>query len=259
MNKKAIVLIELIIIIVLLAIVATRIAIYITESLRLNVSNIEQEKALYAAQAGVMSGIVDYKPDGLWSPGRDVNVNAPSEFYYHLGQNANFLWVDASNPIANGRILSRIPIKNINASASITVTDLIVSWTFAGNITGVWLCGQKVFTGTATSPASLNITDTTLTSGAAFNDDNKQAFRFSNNISATADIVVTFIFSDGSSYKAYLLKGGKGANKEFSIKATGMVKSGSTVKARRTLVATYDTGGTGTITSWEESQSQIMP
>jgi hypothetical protein len=36
------------------------------------------------------------------------------------------------------------------------------------------------------------------------------------------------------------------------------MRSGAAIVARRTLVATYDTGTSG-ITSWEESPTHIMP
>lgn len=253
-NNKGIVLIEVIIIVVLLAIVACGIAFYISEGLRFNITGINQAKALYMAQAGIMRSIVDYRDDSLWNAGQNVNVMA--EFYYHLGRNANFLWVDASSPQIAGKQVKRIPIKNINALNPITITDMVVSWTFGGNITQVNLGGTNVWTGVASSPATLNITDFTLTAATSYSAAIDQIWQFSNN--ASGDVVVTFIFNDGSSHKAYLLKNGQGVNKEFSITSTGEVRSGSTSLARRTLNATYDTG-TSRITSWEETQSHIIP
>lgn len=256
MNKNGITLVAVIMIIILLIVIVGGITSYITERLRLNASNINQAKALYMAQAGIMSGIVDYKADGLWSPQSDINVTG--EFYYSIGESANFLLVDASNILANGRIINRWPIKNINASSSITINSLIVSWTFGGNIKAVKLGGVFVFNGPAApSPAAINISPAfIIASGASYNGTNDQYLQFDSNVSGTASI--TFNFSDGSSFKTYLLKNGNKANNEFSLKSTGKIKTGSTVEARRTLVATYDIA-TNNFTSWEESTGFITP
>lgn len=254
MNKRGIVLIEIVIIIVLLAIIALGIVSYISEGLRFNIANINQQKALYMAQAGIMRSIVDYRDNGLWSSVQNVDMR--NESYYHLGRNANFLWVDASNPQISTKKLKRIPIQNINSTSPITITNMVVSWTFGGTIKKVTLGGSSVWSGNTGSPASLNITDFEIASGTSYTGSDQQIWEFSRNV--TGDVIVTFIFSDGSSYKTYILKSGTGANKEFSITATGEVRNGANVVGRRTLVATYDTG-TNKITSWEESQNHIIP
>jgi len=256
MKNNGFVLIGLIIIIVLLSIVVLGITTYISEALLLNVSDINQEKAIYSAQAGVMRAIVDYVDGGSWDSAQNVNVIG--EFYYHLGQDSNFLAIDASNPETSGgdKHLRKIPIENINASDDIIITDMIVSWTFGGNITKVKLDNTEVWSGTATTPASIDVTDFTLTPGAVYSGNNDQKWEFQNAISG--DVVVTFIFGDGSQRKAILLDNDSGADNEFSITATGEVRNGANVEARRTIEATYDVG-TSEITSWEESQIHIIP
>jgi len=255
MNKKGIVLIGVIIIIVALSIVALGITIYISEALRANVGNINQTKALYMAQTGIMRAIVDYRDGGSWNPAQNVNVEGG--FYYHLGKNANFLLVDASAPKISGKKLIKIPIQNINASSSITITDMIVSWGFGGSLVGVKLGNTLVWSGTASSPASLNVTDLTIASGTSYSGYNDQEWEFST-ASIIGDVVCTFILSDGSQIKSYLIKNDLSGSKEFSITATGEVRSGTAVQARRTLNATYDIG-TSKITSWQESQNHINP
>ncbi|MBM3251819.1 MAG: hypothetical protein FJZ11_03460 [Candidatus Omnitrophica bacterium] len=280
MNKKSIVLIEVIIIIVLLAIVAFGIVIYITEGLRFNITKINQDKALYMAQTGIMRAIADYEDDDRCSNGTKCwssaqNVNVENESYYHIGEDANFLWVDASNPLIIQRAkktLRRIPIKNIhkkneNEENSITITGMLVSWNFEGNIRKVTLGGVAVWSNNPglPSPADLNInleipyTNLEIPSGTSYSSNTHQIWEFSKNIPAGFDITVTFRFSDGSSRKAILAKNQRAGNKEFSIKSTGEVRSGLNVEARRTLVATYDTADTAEITSWEESQDHIIP
>ncbi|MDP8289823.1 MAG: hypothetical protein P9M02_02505 [Candidatus Susulua stagnicola] len=256
MKKNGFVLIGIIILIVLLAIITLGITTYISEALLLNVSNINQEKTIYLAQAGIMRAIVDYVDGGSWDSAQNVNV--AGEFYYHLGQSSNFLLVDASNPETSGgdKHLRKIPIQNINASDDIIITDMIVSWTFGGNIKKVKLDNTEVWSGNIVSPASIDITDFTLTPGAVYSGNNDQKWEFQSAISG--DVTVTFIFGDGSQRKAILLDDDFGSDNEFSITATGEVRNGVNVEARRTISATYDVGTSG-ITSWEESQSHIIP
>ena len=256
MNNKGVLLIGVIIIIVLLAVITVGITTYITEGLMLNVSNINREKAMYMAQAGVMAAISDYKVGGAWSEAENENIEG--EFYYHIGEDANFLWVDASNPAVSGKFLKRIPIKNIHDTDSITITDMVVSWSFGGNITQVYLGSSLVWSSSATSPATIDITDFNISSGTLHSGAGDQQWKFSKNITSGFDVTVTFIFSDGSSRKAILSKNQKAGNSEFSIKSTGEVRSGSSVDSRRTLVATYDLAE-DEITSWEESQDHIIP
>lgn len=258
MNNRGIMLIGVIIIIVALSIVALGITTFLSEALRANAKDINQEKALYMAQSGIMQAIADYNKigagSGLWVSVENENVD--DEFYFHLGEDTNFLLVDASSPQIDGQEYKRIPIQNINDTDSITVTDMVVSWTFGGNITEVTLAGSSVWTGTEASPASIDITDTAIASEASHSGDDDQIWEFSAAI--TGNIVCTFIFSDGSQVKTYLLKDDLSGNNEFSITATGEVRSGSTVLARRTLTVTYDVG-TNEITSWQESQNHIIP
>jgi len=258
MKRKGFTLIGVLVVVVLMSVVALGIVVYIFEDLRLSISNINQEKALYMAQAAIMLAIVDYEDGTLWDSAQ--NVNPTGEFYYHLGRDANFLQVDASAPSISAGTLDTIPIKNVNASASITITQMIVEWDFGGNITEVTLGGTSVWSGTATTGQTLDITDFVITSGTAYTTATDQAWTFAN--SASGDIVVTFIFSDSSTYKLYLTKDSSGitvsGNHEFSITATGEIRSGANVEARRTLVATYD-DGTNEITSWQETQNHIIP
>ncbi|MFH1441896.1 MAG: hypothetical protein ABIH18_07665 [Candidatus Omnitrophota bacterium] len=258
MKKKGMILIQVIMIITLMSVFAISIVLYGTQSLMLNISNIDQDKALFMAQAGIMWAIVDYNLDGLWGSARNINV--ATGLYYHLGTAVNFLWVDTSNSQKSGKTLKRIPIKNIiNTTDSITITNMVVEWDFGGNITDVTLAGSSVWSGTAVSPAALDITDTAITAGTTYSANNDQQWTFSNNVpSGTGYIKVKFIFSDGSSFRIYILRNGMTVDTSFSVTSTGEIRNGSTVVARRTLLATYDTG-TSNIPSWNEIQSHIIP
>ncbi|HOX55153.1 MAG TPA: hypothetical protein PLC32_06885 [Candidatus Omnitrophota bacterium] len=257
MQNRAIVLIEVIIIIIALAIVALGIATYVSEGLRYNISNINQDKALYLAQAGIMQAVATYINTGSWSAMRNVNV--AEGLYYHVGGgSADFLLVDASGPIAVNKEFYAVPIKNISLNSAITITNMIVIWNFGGNILKVRLGGSWVWNIPVASPANLDIMDFTIPAGTEYASYSHQDWAFSKQIPAGLSITVTFIFSDGTSRKVVLAQNQRAGNKEFSIKATGEVRSGSKVEARRTLIATYDTN-TSTITSWEETQDHIIP
>lgn len=257
MKNRAIVLIEVIIIIIALAIVALGIATYITEGLRYNISNINQDRALYLAQAGIMQAVATYINTGSWSAMRNVNV--AEGLYYHVGGgSSDFLLVDASDPMAVHKDLYSIPIKNLSLNSAITITSMVVTWNFGGRISRVRLGGTWVWSGSQYSPANLDIADFTLLAGAEYSTYWHQTWNFSSQIPAGFSVTVTFTFSDGTSRKVVLAQNQRAGNKEFSIKATGEVRSGNKVEARRTLVATYDTN-TGKITSWEETQDHIIP
>jgi len=254
-RDKGVTLVSLVMVMGVLAIIVVGIVSYIVNGLLYNLSNIEQEKALYMAQAGVMKGLATYINTGSFTTERNVNVTG--EFYYEMGTPASFFLVDASNPKINSKQLRDIHISNLNSTSSITITSMIVTWTFGGNITSVKLGNTFVWNGTAASGTTLTLSPSfTLAPGASFTAQNDQIWRFTNEI--TGDVKCTFIFSDGSQSTFYLLKGGTSANNEFPITATGEVRSSGSTVARRTLVATYDIGSHN-ITSWEESQNHIYP
>lgn len=252
-DSKGIALVVLILIIVLIVIVMAGLTGFVFESLRLSTFKEQELKTIYLAQAGVMSAIVDYRDGGIWA--KATNVNVTGNQYYHIGKDANFLWVDPSSPRVVGSNLKKIPIQNVNSASSITITQLTLNWTFGGNITKVTIGGTQVWNGTASSGSTLDITDLTIAAGVSYFGINDQQWDFSGG-SVSGDVICTFIFSDGSQRKAYLLKAGKSANKEFSITATGEVRGNATW--RRTIEATYDTG-TSKITSWQERWGHIIP
>jgi uncharacterized beta-barrel protein YwiB (DUF1934 family) len=256
-DSKGMALVLLILVIVLVVIVVAGLTGFVFESLRLATFKEQELKTVYLAQAGIMDAIVDYRDGNTWT--KKTNVNVAGNQYYHVGKAANFLLVDASNILANGRVVNRWPIRNINGAASpagdLTITSLVVSWTFGGNINKVKLGNTFVYAGpSVSSPANIDITDFTIAAGAYYDKTNDQYLHFDANVSGTVSVV--FNFSDGSSYKALLLKNGSSVNKEFSITATGEVRGNATW--RRTIEATYDTG-TNTITSWQEKSSHIIP
>ncbi len=253
-------------VIMLLAIVIFGITTYIVESLRYNVTAMNQQKALYMAQAGIMSVIADYKADGvITSTQYSTNVEPPSEFYYSVENNSNSLVIGGSNCKANGRVVNHWPIKNISSDTAVVLDSVSITWDFPANLMSMKLGNQFIYKGSLlSSPATINSANCysskiplTIPPGTSYDGPNEQYIHFDANIPSGITISVTFNFSNGSSLSKTLVKDGETTNDELTIKATGKVQGGIAPVARRTLVATYDVTS-GEITSWQESQAHIM-
>jgi Tfp pilus assembly protein PilX len=264
MSKKGITLIEVIMIIVLLGIITGGITSYIGEGLRLNASNLNNTKALYMAQAGLMSGLADYIADGLISP--QSNVLVTGEFRYSVGGSSSLIAIDGTNVKANGRVVNTWPLTNISSATAVTVNSIVVEWDFVANLNSMKIGNSYIFkNGSLTSPATIdssndynNAMPLTIPANTTYGGTNTQYIQFSVNVPAYLTVSVTFNLSDGSSLKKYLVIGGNATNNEFSLRATGIIQGGAAGTARRSLVATYDIG-TGKITSWQESSRHIIP
>lgn len=256
MRKRSIVLIELIIIIVLLAIITLGITTYISEALNFNVTSINQQKAIYAAQAGVMRAIVDYETNGSITAATDAQI--ADNLYYSIGGAGMFFLADCSNPsIVANRKLKNINMTNLNSTDPVTITHMEVSWTPDGgeNLTEIDLGrGVAEWSGSAPSGTNLDMTDYTIGAGVTENDVWLD-WEVGSDISAmTISAVLTF--SDATTLEIVLLDAGLGSSNAVIITSTG--KAVSPYVWRRTLKAGYDVGTSGII-SWEESQEHIIP
>jgi len=256
MRKRSIVLIELIIIIVLLAIITLGITTYISEALNFNATSINQQKAIYAAQAGVMKAIVDYETNGSITAATDAQI--ADNLYYSIGGAGMFFLADCSNPsiIAN-RKLKDISMTNLSSTEDVIITHMQVSWTpdSGENLTSIDLGRTTVeWSGTAQSGTNVDMTDYTIPAGTTENDVWLD-WEVGSDISAmTISAILTF--SDASTLEIVLLNAGQGSSNAVIITSTG--KAVSPYVWRRTLKAGYDVG-TSEIISWEESQEHIMP
>jgi len=254
MNNKGIALIAVIFIIVLLAIVALGIVTYITEILNYNIAFVDQEKALYAAQAGVMSAIVDYVNNGSITAETDVNVTG--NLYYSTGGSGMFFLADSSSPtIIAGRKLKDVSMTNLNSVDDVTITHMEVSWTPDGgeNLISIDLGRATVeWTGTAPSGTNIDMIDFTIPAGTTENDVWLDWDVGSDITSMTISAILTF--SDGSTVEILLLDAGMASDNAITITSTGRVVGTKTW--RRTLKVGYDIG-TSEIVSWEESQDHL--
>ncbi len=240
-----------------MAVAVSGIAVFISNSLVLNVVRASMEGALFAAQAGVYAAIYDYMASPTqpyWI--KAANVNIIGNVYYSVGKDANFLLLDADNPqTANAsgtnNQLQRISLTNINQTQAIRVNRMMVEWyNFGGNLNRIVLGGTTRWTGSAISGQLITLSSTfTMNARQAFTGTTSNTWRFTATIPKEAIILVTFYFTDNSTRKAYLFNNGRSGNNEFSITATGEVRGAT--NWRRTIEATYDVG-VNRITSWQE-------
>jgi len=172
MNNKGIMLIGVIIIIVALSIVALGIVVFLGENLRLDTARINQARAFYAAQAGVMKAIVTYRNSGSLSA--ETNTQLFGNTYYSIGGSGMFFIANCSNPtIIASRKIKNISMTNVSSTQSLTITHMQVSWAPDGGetLTSIDLGrGTTEWTGTATSGTNIDMTDYTIGPGVTEND-----------------------------------------------------------------------------------------
>jgi len=254
MNKRGIILVEVIIIITLLAVIVSGVTIYIAETLRFDVVTIQQDKALYAAQAGVMRSIVDYELNGSITAVTDAQIEG--DLYYTTGGAGMFFLADASSPdILANRFLRGISMTNLSSTDDLTITHMQVSWTpdSGENLIGIDFGRATVeWSGTAASGTNLDMIDYTIAAGDTENDIWLDWEVGSDITAMTISALLTF--SDGSTLEIVLLDEGSGSSNAITITSTGIVVAADTW--RRTLEAAYDVG-TSEIISWDESQDHL--
>ncbi len=259
LGEKGIALIVVIVIVVITAIIILGIASFISNALALATAKSSMEGALFAAQAGIYAAIYDYLavPSArYWT--KTANVNITGNKYYSVGKDANFLLVNAFNPQISNKVLQAVPLSNINQTQAITVKQMIVEWTGLSGSTRlnqVYLGGTRRWNSSVSSGQLLTLSPQfQMNATVVYSGTTQNRWIFSVNLPTNATVIVTFIFTDGSSRKTYLLNEGHGGNNEFSITATGAVRG--TTNWRRSIEATYDVT-VGKITSWQEVGSHI--
>ncbi|OIO79106.1 MAG: hypothetical protein COW11_01830 [Candidatus Omnitrophica bacterium CG12_big_fil_rev_8_21_14_0_65_43_15] len=250
-NEKGVVLILVIVLMVLAGILIFSSVTFIRESLNLAVVKQNQTKAINAAQCGIYKAVEDFKRRGYYNPETNVLIWG-NEYYTTGGGAANYLQVDATvlKVEAGGKALRQINLKNISGASSMTITDVRLIWepnAISENLTKISIGGAD-WLGSVNSGVLVPI-NYTLTAGSS------TSFRVQWDVVVTSKtITCEFLFSDGSTVTAYILKNGQTAANSFTIKCTGSVVSNITWK--RTIIAEYDVG-TGKITSWNETNSHL--
>jgi len=253
-QNKAVALIAVVIIITLSSIIALGIVTYITNILSLNLATIDQGKAFYAAQAGIMSAIVDYQNNGSITAETDIQMS--NDTYYSTGGAGMFFLADATNPsIVANRKLKDTPMTNLNSVDDATITHMQVSWDPDGgeNLSGIDLGRATAeWTGLAPSGTNIDIIDFTIPAGTTENDVWLD-WELGTDISSMT-IIVVLTFSDESTVEIVLLNAGQAGDNAIVLTSTGKVTTAHTWK--RTIKASYDPA-VNEIISWEESQDHL--
>lgn len=265
-ESDGIALIAVVMLIVMVAIAVLGITVYVTNLLKFHTIGSARERAICAAQAGVMAAINDYVSGSYWT--HATNASLGGNTYYSVGgtsvlRMSNFLRVDADSPaLANdggtNNRLQAIPLYNIHDNTSpgtITVDSMRLDWDFGGNLNRIVLGGTQRWSGSVSSGSTVNFSSNfSLNRRSSSTGTTNNTFRFTVTIPSDATVVATFFFTDGSSRKAYLLNNGRSGNNEFLITSTGEVRE--SIRWKRTIEATYDVG-VNRITSWQEVQSHL--
>jgi len=253
-QNKAVALIAVVIVITLLSIIALGIISYIANILSFNLAAIDQEKAFYAAQAGIMSAIVDYQNNGSITAETDIQIS--NDTYYSTGGAGMFFLADASNPrIVANRMLKDTTMTNLNSVDDLTITHIQVSWDPDGgeNLTSIDLGRATAeWTGTAISGTNIDIIDFTIPAGTTENDVWLE-WEVGTDISSMT-ITVVLTFSDASTVEIVLLNAGQAGDNAIVLTSTGKVITAYTWQ--RTIKASYDPA-VNELISWEESQDHL--
>lgn len=227
---------------------------FLVNMLDLNITRINQTKALEAAAAGVFAAVVDYENNT--SIAEVSNVSLGDNIYYSIGGSGMFFLADCSSPrIIADRKLKDVTMTNVNSADAVTITHLQVSWTpdSGENLIAIDLGrGTVEWSGSVPSGTNVDMTDYTIGAGVTENDVWLD-WETGSHISSMA-ITGILTFSDGSTVEITFLNSGSAGNNALVITSTGKVTSNDTWL--RTIKAGYDVG-TGEIVSWQESSEHL--
>lgn len=198
-------------------------------------------KCFYLAQAGIQDAIYEvrstYNPTttyGYYSLG--LNTVDTGETFRRGGLAADLLMVDTSGANLSGRDLLGLKIQKATNSATpaVTIASMVITWTKTGTtrtLSSIRIGGTQRWSGSASSPVNVNITDVALTTTNTMAIDR---LRFSGTINLTS-LSIQFVMTDGSSKMVTCYPATN--NCAFTIKSTGKV-SGSNIY--RTLQFVYN-------------------
>ena len=247
-NIKGFTLVLVIIIVLIVAIIFAGIIPLIAANLRFAGTKVWESQDIYAAQAGIMRGIYDYRRTGNYSAysgsfsGTNINYSLGQKRYNFFLCNPSSSELQTSNTI-----IAKWTIKNINTTQSLTITHMRVSWVpnnpSTEKVTRVWLNGTGKWTGSLASGALINIADTSISAGTTMLNNN---LRFLNNMTGKT-VTATFLLSDGSTFEAQVFPP---ASAHLIMKATGSISVEGKAR-KRSIEAKYETA-TGKIFNWEE-------
>ena len=236
-------LIATIMLIVFVSIAVMGVSVFIVQwILQLNAQQFKM-KCLYLSQAGIHDAIYSVRSthnppttNGYYSLGL-TTVNT-GETFRRGATAAELLMVDTSvvSLSSNNRDILGLKIQKATNSATpvVTIASLVITWAKTGptrQLSAITIGGVQRWSGTASSPANINISDVSLTTTNTMVID---YIGFSKNIDL-ADLTIQFVMTDGSSKTVTCYPASN--NCIFTINATGKI-SGSSIF--RTLSADYN-------------------
>ena len=241
MKKKGIALVAAILLIIFVSTAVLGVTVFIVQWMsQLNAQRL-RTKCLYLAQAGIQDAIYEvrstYNPTttyGYYSLG--LNTVDTGETFRRGGTAADLLMVDTSGALVSGTDLTGLKIQKATNSVppAVTIASMVITWTQTGTtrtLSSIRIGGSRRWSGSASSPANINITDVALTTTNTMAIDR---IRFSGNINLTG-LTIQFVMTDGSSKTVICYPASN--NCIFTIKSTGKV-SGSNIY--RTLQFVYN-------------------
>ncbi len=292
-KEKGFGLVILVVIIAVAGILITSTSLYFRDATRQMQLGIDQIKAYYLAQAGVMRALYNWRVSNATDINRrytELNTTITGNQIFKTGSQANFAYFtfDAVNGqqdtewFAGNTRLRRWRIRNIHSANSITVTKAKVSWSPVGTTTlsDIQLNNNSVATGAGgpfASGTEITLTNSaanrTLLPGAVWSGNNTYLTWNGSGPPDPALVTVEWTFADDSptkDSKAHRVvywngaKSGAGRPTEhtFSVTSTGQVNQSSggfkvlkTVKA--TVSGTPGGGSSMEITDWDKIEKNI--
>lgn len=202
--KKSFALILAVILIIFVTTAVLGLSFFVIENTRLLIAREGRLKSLYLAEAGVQEAVYWYRENFLNQGSGYFSLGqyplGLTESFTLSGDEAGLLVVDSTASAAsNGK--NRYEVGNIYLhsavdSQALTVTDIVITWTDAGsNLKKVMVGASNAWSGNSSSPAALNISDKTVSTGPE-----NLVMEFSYGDPTAQSIVVRFIMQD-STYK----------------------------------------------------------
>ena len=256
MNKRGIVLVASIMLIVFVSIAVLGITVFITQRLTYADAQRTSAENIYSAQAGIQKALYDFRFRDLSGEGYitlgQTNIDA-GNYFVICATAADLLMTNISGTFIqnNKKFLENFLLRNATNSQTITIDRIIVTWNVGTvRITDIRLNNGFVWSGNLTSPATCDISNFTLASNQTIYSNNQ--IRFNGDVS-TATISVRFIMTDGSTRDVNMFPASN--NNNFIVNATGKRTASGMFQTAR---AEYNPL-TGRVLDYEETDTQFTP
>jgi len=207
-NKKGLALIAAVMLIVFISIAVLGLSVFIVQWYKQIDAQERQTRCIYNAMAGVNYAIYQYRVSGALTNGTTA-IDANNNFTLSTvsgggGGAASALVIDATASGTGGsgnRELQGVALRNSSVSA-ITINQAIVTWSNSRNMAEIVINGVTNWSGTASTPATVNFTtNATINAGATVP---LTCIRFSGNMVNTT-ITIRFCMTDGTTTNACTL------------------------------------------------------